>query len=190
MSTALSVLAEHGITMTDEELGDLIRQAIADTPPLRSVGLPPEEAAIYDAAGMTEAAGAYRRHLTDIVTQYLSLLTHAVPVTDAAVRLGVTRGRIQQMITAHDVWALRDQKGRWVLPEVQFDDTALLPGWSSVARAIPVEAHPLEVLAILTTPQPELEVDGAAVAIPDWLRSGGGDTEAARLVASLAEAGL
>ena len=190
MSTALSVLAEHGVSMTEDEFGELVREAIADAPPVRPVGLPAEEAAVYDAAGMTDDAGAYRRHLTAIVTQYLQLLAHAVPVTEAALRLGVSRARIQQMITARDVWALRAQQGRWVLPDIQFHDKGLLPGWPSVARAIPADAHPLEVLAALTTPQPELEVDGAAVAIPDWLRSGGAEAEAAHLVASLAEAGL
>lgn len=94
------------------------------------------------------------------------------------------------MISAHEVWALRDQKGRWVLPRIQFDGEALLPGWTALARAIPADVHPLEILGLLTTAQPELGIAGTAATIPDWLRSGGDEHEPVRLVAGLADTGL
>lgn len=189
MSSALTVLSEHGIEITEDELGDLVRDAIDDVPTLRSVGLPADEATIYDAAGLSEDAGAYRRQLAERVAQYVTLLAQSVTVAEAAARLGVTRARVQQMISARELWALRDHKDRWALPRIQFTDEALLPGWTVVARVIPADAHPLEILGLLSTAQPELDIAGTATTIPDWLRSGGDEHEPVRLMTGLADTG-
>lgn len=88
------------------------------------------------------------------------------------------------MISGRDVWAVR-QGARWVVPAVQFDGDALLPGWSTVARALPAAAHPLEILGFVTTPQPELELDGRPQSVRDWLRSGGSPLAVEPLAAGL-----
>jgi hypothetical protein len=190
MSALRDVLAERGVTVTEAELADIARQNLAGglfDP--RSTALPGEESAIYAAAGMVGDIDAYRHQVIDNVLDYARLVSESEPVVDAASRLGVNRSRIQQMITSRAVWAIQDARGRWVLPCVQFADGDVLPGWSTVARALPAGLHPLEIIGFLTTPQPELGIGGRARTVLDWLRTGGDATEAARLAAGLADIG-
>lgn len=184
MTTALDVLAAHGITTTDAEFADLVRAAIDELPADGVAGLPEDEARLYDEAGMSIDENAYRRQVAARSARYATMIAAALPVADAAERLGLSRARVQQLISAGEVWAVHDTRNRWVLPQLQFDGDRLLPGWSAVAVAFPQQAHPLEVLGLLTTPQPELRVEGAPVTIVDWLRSGGAPDVAARVAAA------
>ena len=187
MTTAVDVLAARGIETSDAELAQLIAIAVDELPLSGAAGLPVDEAEVYDAAGMSADDGAYRRQMTARAARYTALIASSLPVTDAAERLGISRPRVQQLVSAREVWAVRDAKGRWVLPQLQFDDGHLLPGWPSVARAIPRGMHLLEVLGLLTTPQPELAIAGTGVSVVDWLRAGEAPEAAAALVAAAGE---
>jgi hypothetical protein len=187
MTTALDVLAAHGITTTDAEFADLVRAAIDELPLSGSAGLPEDEARLYDEAGLSADEHSYRRQVAARSARYATMIASAIPVTAAAKRLGLTRARVQQLISAGEVWAVRDARERWVLPQLQFDGEHLLAGWAAISRALPKDMHPLEVLGLLTTPQPELRIEGTPVAIVDWLRDGGDPGAAARIAAATAD---
>ncbi len=190
-SEAVHVLASHGISVTDGELSAIFGAVLSGMPGgAPDTSLPDDEAMLYDSVGFTARDGAYASQAASAAARYAALVTLSDPVETVADNLGVTRPRVQQMIAAHDLWALRDVRNRWVLPGLQFDRNRVVPGWPVVARAIPAHAHPLEVLGLLETPQPELEVDGEPSRIRDWLLSGGDPAPAAEIAASLAEIGI
>jgi hypothetical protein len=94
------------------------------------------------------------------------------------------------MISAGELWAVRDVRGRWRLPALQFldgDPVRVLPGLAHVLRALPANTHPLEVAAFLTTAQPELELAGTTVSPREWLASGGEPAQVAAIAAGVRE---
>lgn len=174
MTTVSDLFHARGIDLDERQALDLIDAALLATPSAAPAPSPltPAEAAIYDRAGMGEDPEALRKQATDVAGQFIALLATALPISDAAARVGVSRSRLQQMVSSRDVWAIR-RGTRWVLPTAQFDGSSLVPGWSTVFRALPEMTHPLEVLEFLTTPQPELTLGGRPRSVRDWLRSGG-----------------
>lgn len=187
MATTVSDLFHaHGIELDERQALDLIDAALLGTPSATPAPSPltPPEAAVYDQAGMPEDGEALQQQVTDVAARFIALLATAIPVATAAARIGVSRSRMQQMISARDVWAVR-QGGRWVLPVAQFDGDALLPGWPTVARALPESAHPMEILGFLTTRQPELDLGERPQSVRDWLRSGGSPLAVESLAAGL-----
>lgn len=184
--TVSELFHAHGIDLDEQQVLELIEAALAETQSAAPSPSPltPDEAAIYDAAGMVEDPDALQEQAAGAAARFVALLATAIPVAGAAARIGVSRSRMQQMIAARDVWALR-QGSRWVLPAIQFDGDRFVVGWSTVARALPESAHPLEVLGFVTTVQPELYADGRPHSVIDWLRSGGSPERAAALAAAL-----
>lgn len=184
--TVSELFHAHGIDMDERQAMELIAAALAAVPSATPSPSPltPDEAAIYDDAGMVEDFQALQQQAADSAARFVALLATAIPVTEAAARIGVSRSRMQQMIAARDVWALR-QGSRWVLPAIQFDDDRLVAGWSTVARELPESAHPLEILGLLTAAQPELHMGGRSLSVIDWLRGGGSPLAAASLAAGL-----
>ncbi|MBN9611693.1 MAG: hypothetical protein BGO26_05320 [Actinobacteria bacterium 69-20] len=184
--TVSELFHAHGIDLDERQAMELIEAALAAAPSATPSPSPltPDEAAIYDEAGMVEDVQALQQQAADSAARFLALLATAIPVAEAAARIGVSRSRMQQMIAARDVWALR-QGSRWLLPAIQFDEDALISGWSTFARAFPESAHPLEILGLLTSAQPELHVGGRPQTVIDWLRGGGSPLAAASLAAGL-----
>lgn len=181
--TVVEVFRRHGLNIDEGALAELAEQALVSVLPSAATPLPPDEAAIYDEAGFTGAsAKVLTRQAIDTAARYLSLLASAKSISEAADYIGVTRPRMQQMVSAREVWAISHER-KWALPAIQFGERRLLPGWAGVAPGLPEHAHPLEVLGLLSTPQPELELDGHACTIPQWLRSGGDPLSAAAVVA-------
>lgn len=176
----------RGIKLSEAEARGLIEAALDAAPSALPAVTPltAAEAVVYDGAGMGADPAALQRLAKDAAGDYVTLLATALPVAEAARRIGISRSRMQQLITARRVWAVR-QGSRWMLPAVQFAGDALLPGWDEVARALPVDAHPLEVAGFLAAPQPELEWDGRPCTVPEWLLSGGAPEVAARLARGL-----
>jgi hypothetical protein len=176
----------RGIDLDEPQALSLIEEALAAAPDARPAPSPltSDEAALYDQSGMAEDEAALQVLAGDTAARYAALMASALPVAEAARRTGVSRSRMQQMVSSGAVWAIR-RAGRWVLPQMQFEGAALLPGWSEVARALPREAHPLEVLGFLTTAQPELTIDRKPLTVCEWLRGGGSPSVAASLAEGL-----
>jgi hypothetical protein len=121
------------------------------------------------------------RASTATTVSTLALVSDALTVKEAADLLGVTSGRIRQRITARSLLAF-DAGGTWKLPTFQFDGNKVVRGLDRVVPALPPDAHPLVVHRFLTTPHPDLDVDGEPTTPLSWL-IGGGDVE---VVAGLA----
>lgn len=106
---------------------------------------------------------------------------HAYSVAEAAEMLGVTPARVRQRCAAGTLLAQRRSDG-WHLPTFQFPDGRELPGWSTVARAIPLGALHTLVERVLTSPSPRLRVGGETLAPFEWLAQGGDPDAAAAAV--------
>ncbi len=92
--------------------------------------------------------------------------------SDAAERLGVSRSRIRQLLSAHRLYGVRLRNQAWLIPDSQFTDDQLTPSFEAVNRTLPRDCHPLAIDGFLDSAQPELELDGSFVSPLDWLRRG------------------
>jgi excisionase family DNA binding protein len=124
------------------------------------------------------------RSLVETAATYAALLADAGTVRDVAARLGVTEGRVRQMIRARELFAVRHGE-TWRVPWFQFDGERLIRGVDRVIRALPADLHPVAVFSFLSSPSPDLELDDQAVSPLAWLRSGGDPTPIAELARDL-----
>jgi hypothetical protein len=187
-----NVLAGHGVAVDEGQLADDVEAALGRY--LSASGVAPlsdAETAVLSEGGLDFAStGAYDRAARRAAADFVTLLATAAGVEEAARKIGRTRPRVQQMISAGELWAVRDVRGRWRLPALQFldgDPVRVLPGLAQVLRALPANTHPLEVAAFLTTPQPELELGGTTVSPREWLASGGEPAQVAAIATGLRE---
>ena len=181
--TLVQLLRDHGLDTDEDELVGATATGLARllTPP-GSTALPTAEAALLDTAGLGEAPGSYARAAAAAAGTYAALVATALTVGEAAARLGISDGRVRHRIAARELYAL--PSGRRRLPAWQFSDGGVLPGLPTVLRSLDPDTHPLAVLAFISTPQPELELDGRPATPEQWLRAGGDPTPVAELAGS------
>lgn len=187
--TLADVLGRHGLLADEATVAAAVDTALAEqlSPP-GVVALSPDQHQVLRAGGLDfdSSEGAYQRAAQRAVADYAALFVSALPVAEVAGAMGVSRARVQQLVSDHAVWAIRDDLDRWRLPRQQFGaDGRPLPGFAEVARALPQHAHPLEVLGFLTTPQPELRLRGDELTPLQWLAAGGDPAQAAALAGVL-----
>lgn len=108
----------------------------------------------------------------------------ALSVAEAARALGVTDGRVRQLITADAVLTIPNGEGSYLLPRWQFAEGQLLPGIRELAQ-VAAEVHPLTLAGFMTRPDVDLEVDGEAASPRQWLTGGGEPTAVAELASAL-----
>lgn len=113
------------------------------------------------------------------------LTSEAWTVDEAAAELSVTPGRVRQRLSAGELVGLRRADGQTVLPRWQISDGRIVPGLELVMSRTD-DVHPLALARFMTTPHPDLELDGDAVAPRTWLQTGGSAQLVAGLVSSLA----
>ncbi|HET7303572.1 MAG TPA: hypothetical protein VFJ12_03345 [Segeticoccus sp.] len=118
-------------------------------------------------------AGAIARDSNAVTAESLSL-------DQTADLLGVDRSRISHRLSAQALYAITIGSRRRV-PAWQFRAGAELPGLSAIVPSIPVRAHPLDVQALMTTPQDEL---GGRTPV-EHLLSGGAPPQVVELLADL-----
>jgi len=116
--------------------------------------------------------------------RYGELLVRTLTVKEAAVRLGVTEGRIRQRLSERTLYGISKNQG-WRLPEFQFVDHGTLPGIERVLPALDAGMHPLAVEGFFTRNQPDLEFEGEIVSPVDWLAAGGDPAVVAELATDL-----
>jgi hypothetical protein len=187
----IDVLRKRGIDLSDEEFAVLLDDALdgltaeVDDDPTRS--LTPAEAAALAAGGADlRPLGAEEpgpRAAT--AAAYGALLAGGLTVAEAAARLDVDPSRVRHRLADRTLWGIRLRAG-WRLPAVQFaDDGGMVPGLDRVLPAIPADLHPVAVWRWLTTPIPDLSLDGSPVAPLPWLAAGGRPDQVAVLAAGL-----
>ncbi len=140
-------------------LGALI-QAAADLD--ATPALPPEEAALFDAAGGVEDRAAAAAAMAASGNEYMALVETALDVAQAAALLSLTPARIRQRLNkARTLYGFKDAAGDWRLPSFQFIGTGkarrVLPGVEVVLPHIRPDVRPLEVARFFMHPHPDLE---------------------------------
>jgi len=121
--------------------------------------------------------------------KYEALLQSSLTVEEAAERLGLTPGQILQRVTTKPVRLYAIRRGAtWVLPEFQFEGTALVPGFEEVVSHLDPEVHPLGVSNWFDLPNPDLPEDDREernLSPREWLLSGHPPAIVAALAADL-----
>ncbi|MGW9020810.1 hypothetical protein ACWGOE_04945 [Leucobacter chromiiresistens] len=110
-----------------------------------------------------------------------ALAERSATVAEAAELLGVTPARVRQRCAAGTLLAQRRSDG-WHLPRFQFPEDREVPGWATVAAAIPHGTPLLFAERVLTSPAPALVSDGEELAPFEWLAQGGDPAAAAAAV--------
>jgi hypothetical protein len=173
----LDSLADAAVDVSDESAGlpDAERDA------LRQAGISLEGApGDPSGAGQVALGLARSRRFRD----------EAFTVAQAATALGVTAGRVRQLVSTGAVVTMPGSpgspggEGSYLLPAWQIVDGRLLPGLAPVAKAA-AGLHPLTFAGFMTRPDRDLVADGKAVSPVAWLLAGGDPDVVAQLVAGL-----
>jgi excisionase family DNA binding protein len=205
-------LRQRGIKTPPQSLHAMLRYAIAELEPYPS--LEPAEALTEAEVEALRSAGlepASRRTVPDLVAwgraHYAALLQKALTPEEAAQRLGVTTGRVRQLLAERRLVGVQIQ-GRWRIPEFQFvlvpanearraenerraGGYRILSGLDKVLAAIPAGIHLLTIHRWLTTPKRDLAVDDLGTDLPQelspmtWLEQGRPPERVAALAESL-----
>ena len=126
--------------------------------------LPPEEEALFRAAGAVEDHAAAAAAIAASKADREALIAAAFDVATASKRLGVTTARIRQRLKARTLYGFK-VGGVWCLPRFQFVGaraSRLVPGLDKVIPHIREDADPLEVVRFMTLPQCDLEDEQGA----------------------------
>jgi excisionase family DNA binding protein len=148
--------------------------------------LDPETRRMLEEGGLTFGPLALGEDdaLVATATEYARLLAHAGTVGEVAQRIGVTPGRVRQMLRARELFAIREGE-TWRVPWFQFDGDRPVRGLDRIIRVLPSDLHPVAVFNLLTLPDPDLELHDRPVSPLEWLRSGADPTPIVELAADL-----
>lgn len=143
------------------------------------------EKAAFAAAGIQLADSSLETASTIIAGAATSqrLYDSALTVEQAAQKLGVTPGRIRQRISAGVLAVVRRREG-YLLPAWQFYDEGVVPHLKQVL-SVADDVHPVTLQGFMTTPNPDLELDGDIVSPRGWLITGGKPDRVADLAETL-----
>jgi len=140
---------------------------------------------VLEAEGLSEPGVA--------VGPLISGLAEAVRASDeslsagaAAKKLGISTSRVRQRLGEGRLFGIKQGRD-WRLPRWQFRQrgTGTIPGIEAVLEVMPRDIHPLSAQGFMSTPQPELRVEGEAVSPLEWLGSGGDPQSVAVLAEEL-----
>jgi hypothetical protein len=164
--TVRDVLARHDVSLTEEDVAETLERALTRLPspaaaPLTSAEIDylaghagPDTA---DALATWDPAGESAKRSEAVVAATASLVASTLGIEELARRLGVDRSRISHRISAGTLYSFTiGASRRRRIPAWQLTDNGLLPGLAEIVTAIPTGAHPLDVAALMATPQAEL----------------------------------
>ena len=113
---------------------------------------------------------------------HAELIASAVPIAEAAARLGVDPSRLRQRIREGTLLALRRPHGRgWLIPAFQLTPECELPHLAALLGAAQRHLSVLAAARAFTLPDDDL----GGVSPRDWLISGGDPAPVERIVAGL-----
>ncbi len=199
MALSTATFERVGLRVTPDEFERLVAEAIERVLPVRRSAAPRqdlthEEAQVLEEGGASlqpRAAGA-DSPLVRTAAEYAALLASSLSVAEAAARLGVDGSRVRQRLAAHTLYGMRQRSG-WRLPQFQFGERGLIPGFDQVAPRL-AGVDPVSAAHWFTQPHPDLTVSDAstgkrgaevetAVSPQTWLELG----RDAAVVAALAD---
>jgi hypothetical protein len=194
MPLNIAPLVAAGLHVSEDDIETIVSQTLAAVvPPYPSIdareALPADELAFLQQAGL--ALDELAPLPSDVVppeartaTKLASILATALPVPDAAARLGIDASTLRHRLALPSIYAVR-ATGAWKLPLFQFTDRldAIVPGFGEIAPRL-VDLHPVDVFNWFTQPHVDLEAEDRQVSPREWLLSGGSPD---RLIALLDE---
>lgn len=184
-----TVLAKAGLRVDPDEFLTLVEDAarkLSPADPNPADYFNPEQREALTAVGLDLAPrrrddGDYRARA---VAAQAVLRDSALTVAEAAEVVGVDTSRIRHRLLARRLSGWKE-RGGWRLPAWQFTGGGVLPGLEAVLRAVPEDQPPLVVAAFMTTPQPDICIDGAPVSPRQWLLASGDPEPVAQLASML-----
>lgn len=143
-------------------------------PPSRAEPLSGAERAALRAVGVEPEGVADPQPALDLAARHAVLAETALPLAEAAARLGVDPSRLRQRLRERTILGIRGPDARgWRIPGFQLTAEGELPGLRRVLKAIRPEARPVQVAAFFTTPQADLDDGrGAGLTPAAWLAAG------------------
>lgn len=179
-------LRERGVSRSLEEIEGEVREMIAHslaTLPVGITGFEParefteEEANVLERGGLTLELYSGTDAASRVAAGYAAMLSLALTEAEVEEMLGVGASRVRQRAADRSLYAVTVGRERR-FPAFQFHDRNLVPGIGEVLKAMPRDLHPLEVETWLTSPNPDLTMDGGreyreALSPRVWLISGG-----------------
>lgn len=190
MATALKdVLARHHMRVTETQfLADLDQALSGMAWRTRSRRVKDEFLLKHGGVTLPEdrddllASAALRRTLAEANLEPLT--TQEV----AELLGGIDESRVRHRLARGGLYVLPVGSRGHGFPRWQFHDGKPLPGLKTVlAVLLPAKLHPLEVAGFMSTPQPELVVDGDQVTPREWLITGGEVAPVVSLAANLTQ---
>ncbi|WP_156479399.1 helix-turn-helix domain-containing protein [Gordonia sp. QH-12] len=141
-----------------------------------------QEAALRAAGSFVDQMPPIERRASTRTAQRIAdLVATVLTAEEAARRLGVTPGHVQQRLRARTLFAMHVGSALR-LPAFQFTESDELPGWDRIAPTIPESAHPVSVAGFMNAVHPDLTVAGEPVSPRDWLIGGGSPDHVARMI--------
>jgi len=134
LSKEVKALAERAARLYVERCGACL---IAPPGLPQSGALSSAEALTLDAAGLDiakEVETGEANPAVEAIVECLGILFSAMTVRETADMLGVSPGRVRQMIRDGSLAAVRENR-RYLVPEFQFHERRLIPSFASVYRS-------------------------------------------------------
>ncbi|WP_414635595.1 DNA-binding protein [Actinophytocola sp.] len=184
-----TVLAKAGLRVDPDEFLTLVEDAArqlspADPDPATYFTDAQRTALAEVGLDLSPATGDDADHRARTVAAQAVLRDSALTVADAAGTIGVDTSRVRHRLLARRLSGWKD-RGGWRLPAWQFTATGVLAGLETVLAAIDADQPALVIAAFMTTPQPDLRLDGAPATPRQWLLAGGDPGPVAELAAVL-----
>lgn len=185
-----AILAEANMDLAPEDFLEDVREAVHSLrrpqPPADPASqLTPAEAETLGSGGFDlNRQPSQADPVGQTAAEFTALLANSLDVPGVSRLLGVTEGRVRQMLAHRDLYGIRTGAA-WRIPALQFTDVGLVPGLSPVVRALPEDLHPVAIARWLTTPNPDLELGDQVVSPLAWLRSGADPQRVATVASDL-----
>lgn len=190
MTTVTEVLTRYDSDLTEADIADGLAEAFRRLPGVGAESMShPEVAYLAAAAGGAapdviatwDPAVEHRRRTRKAAAAVERLAGGTLSIDQVAALLGVDRSRVSRRLSAAALYSI-SVGARRRIPAWQFSAGNELPGLPAVVAAIPGDVHPLDVDALMTTPQEELD-DRTPV---EHLAGGGDPAPVAQLLSELA----
>ncbi len=172
-------LTEFGLRDQGSRFAEILRESLRRVVGVRPPAMPSAALAEHELAelreiGLDPAAnvGAFVRAAERSTATMAAILASAHSVADVAHDLGVSAGRVRQMLNDHTLYGIKNG-ATWLVPSIQFESDALVPNLGTVVAAVPRSLHPLAFFNWFTTPSPALAIEGRPLSPRDWLLTGG-----------------
>jgi hypothetical protein len=183
-------ITESGLSVSAAEFVELAAAALRRAhkrPPVDPISeLDPDTRRMFSDGGMTFAplAAGDEHSVIETAAEFAHLLADSGSVRDVARRMGLTEGRVRQLLRARELFALREEES-WRVPWFQFDLHRPVRGLNRVIPELPPDMHPVAVYRLLTLPNSDLELEDRPVSPLTWLRSGADPAPIVELAADL-----